>query len=428
MLARPCKEQKKNTPYRKTSIRPSGSSKKTAIIFPITSSSGPNKTTLKWVLAEPNISGRMVKWAVELSEYGIEYHPRPAIKAQASVDFVVEITAEEGEHKQHFDASNNEAEYEALLAGGRLAQAAGAKYLRAYSDSQLVVNQVNGDYETKGEKMIQYLNLIRTLCQEFERFELQRVPRSNNEEADQLAKLASSLTIVQNRKITLLTQEYSGIEDPANEVLEIGQNNMDKSNPFHSDRRRVIQKGFLTTLLEVSRPRKSRVRLKGIHEGSCGNHSGGRSLAGKILQQATFGLQYKKMPWTWNPQSNGQTEVTNRTILQHLKTRLDEAKGNWVDELPRVLWAYRTTPRRSTGESTFNLVYGMEAIIPAEIGEETLRIQQYEPGINNIGHDVKLDLLGKVRDTVSIRVEAYKRRMAKAYNARVHQKAFKLGT
>ncbi|KAL0283693.1 UNVERIFIED_CONTAM: hypothetical protein Sangu_2873300 [Sesamum angustifolium] len=59
-----------------------------------------------------------------------------------------------------FDASNNEAEYEALLVGGKLAQAAGAKYLRAYSDSQLVVNQVNGDYEAKGEKMIQYLNLI----------------------------------------------------------------------------------------------------------------------------------------------------------------------------------------------------------------------------------------------------------------------------
>ncbi|KAL0362157.1 UNVERIFIED_CONTAM: hypothetical protein Scaly_1170900 [Sesamum calycinum] len=99
----------------------------------------------------------MVKRAVELSEYGIEYHPRPAIKAQALVDFVVKMTAEEGEHKQQwwklfvdgssnlqgsgagliletplgdkiqyalrfsFDASNNEAEYEALLAGGRLA-------------------------------------------------------------------------------------------------------------------------------------------------------------------------------------------------------------------------------------------------------------------------------------------------------------------
>ncbi|KAK4394566.1 hypothetical protein Sango_1610900 [Sesamum angolense] len=103
--------------------------------------------------------------------------------------------------------------------GGKFAQTAGAKYLRAYSDSQLVVNQVKGDYEAKGEKMIQYLSLIRTLCQKFEIFELQRVSRSNNEKADQLAKLASSLTTVKDQKIILLTQEYLGIEDPSKEVL-----------------------------------------------------------------------------------------------------------------------------------------------------------------------------------------------------------------
>ncbi|KAL0403888.1 UNVERIFIED_CONTAM: hypothetical protein Sradi_2029600 [Sesamum radiatum] len=50
------------------------------------------------------------------------------------------------------------------------------------------------------------------------------------------------------------------------------------------------------------------------------------------------------------PQSNGQTEVTNRIILQSLKNRLEEAKGNWVEELPGVLRAYRTIPRRSTVE------------------------------------------------------------------------------
>ncbi|KAL0373880.1 UNVERIFIED_CONTAM: Gag-Pol polyprotein [Sesamum radiatum] len=77
-----------------------------------------------------------------------------------------------------------------------------------------------------------------------------------------------------------------------------------------------------------------------------------------------------------NPQANGQTEVTNRTILQHLKTRLEGAKGSWVEELLGVLWAYRTTLRSSTSETPFYLVYGTEAIIPAKIGEETLRIAQ----------------------------------------------------
>ncbi|KAL0448145.1 UNVERIFIED_CONTAM: hypothetical protein Slati_1942400 [Sesamum latifolium] len=123
------------------------------------------------------------------------------------------------------------------------------------------------------------------------------------------------------------------------------------------------------------------------------------------------------------PQSNGQTEVTNRAIL---KTRLDETKGNWVNELPGVLWAYRTTPRKSIGESLFNLVYGKEGVIPAEIGEETLRIQQHEPETNDVEHLVDLDLLGEVKDAASTRVEEYKRRMAKAYNARIHRKSFQV--
>ena len=48
------------------------------------------------------------------------------------------------------------------------------------------------------------------------------------------------------------------------------------------------------------------------------------------------------------PQSNGLAETVNKTILSGLKKRLDGAKGNWAKELPKVLWAYRTTLRRST--------------------------------------------------------------------------------
>ena len=57
----------------------------------------------------------------------------------------------------------------------------------------------------------------------------------------------------------------------------------------------------------------------------------------------------------------------NKTILNRLKRRLDGAKGRWVEELPNVLWAYRTTPRRSMGETPFSLTYGVEAVIPTEV-------------------------------------------------------------
>ena len=68
-----------------------------------------------------------------------------------------------------------------------------------------------------------------------------------------------------------------------------------------------------------------------------------------------------------HPQANGQVEVTNRTIVDGLKKRLGKSKGNWAEELQSVLWAYRTTARRATGETPFSLVYGTEAVIPSEM-------------------------------------------------------------
>ncbi|KAL0303247.1 UNVERIFIED_CONTAM: hypothetical protein Sradi_6192800 [Sesamum radiatum] len=79
---------------------PSGRGKKVKTLLPVTSSSSLTNYPLKQVLAEPNISGRMVKWAVELSEHGIEYRPRPAIKAQALADFMVELIDEGKETSQ----------------------------------------------------------------------------------------------------------------------------------------------------------------------------------------------------------------------------------------------------------------------------------------------------------------------------------------
>jgi len=67
------------------------------------------------------------------------------------------------------------------------------------------------------------------------------------------------------------------------------------------------------------------------------------------------------------PQSNGQAKATNKAIVNGLKKRLDGAKGRWAKELPNVLWAYQTTPRRSIRETPFSLTYGAEAVIPAEV-------------------------------------------------------------
>ena len=83
------------------------------------------------------------------------------------------------------------------------------------------------------------------------------------------------------------------------------------------------------------------------------------------------------------PQRNGQVEAMNKVILSGLKKRLDDAKGKWVEELPHVLWTYRTTPRRSTRETPFSMTYGAEAVIPLESRFPTTRTSSFSPKEND---------------------------------------------
>ena len=79
-----------------------------------------------------------------------------------------------------------------------------------------------------------------------------------------------------------------------------------------------------------------------------------------------FGIQnYYSMPAY--PQSNGRAEVSNRIVLVGINKRLEEAKGKWTEELFNVLWAYRTTPRASIGETPYAMTYRVEAVIPLEV-------------------------------------------------------------
>ncbi|KAL0461222.1 UNVERIFIED_CONTAM: hypothetical protein Slati_0009800 [Sesamum latifolium] len=104
-----------------------------------------------------------------------------------------------------FPASNNEAEYEAILLGSRLIHAAESRKVHAFTDSQLVVNQVIGEYEARKEKMSRYLTKLREEMDKFEKFELEQIPREENSTTDQLAKLVNKAHFVSGRKVTLLS-------------------------------------------------------------------------------------------------------------------------------------------------------------------------------------------------------------------------------
>jgi hypothetical protein len=137
---------------------------------------------IKQVLGKPDLAGRMVAWSIELSEYDIQFLPRGSIKSQVLADFVVEFTSPVQEAVPYawllsvdgssnlkgsgagvvlegpnnlliekslifkFKVSNNQDEYEALIAGMTLAREMGAENLRAKSDSQLVTSKIIGEY------------------------------------------------------------------------------------------------------------------------------------------------------------------------------------------------------------------------------------------------------------------------------------------
>ncbi|GJX54785.1 reverse transcriptase domain-containing protein [Tanacetum coccineum] len=128
-----------------------------------------------------------------------------------------------------------------------------------------------------------------------------------------------------------------------------------------------------------------------------------------------------------HPQTNGLVERANRSLGEGIKARLDRHKGRWVEELSHVLWAHRTTIKVSTGDTPFSLVYGTEAVIPAEIGMPTIRTAEVNIATNDDERRIDLDILEERREQAAIREEKAKLQMKGYYDARVRGVSFRPG-
>ena len=128
-----------------------------------------------------------------------------------------------------------------------------------------------------------------------------------------------------------------------------------------------------------------------------------------------------------HPQSNGQAEVTIRTLKAALKTKLEDLKGKWVEYLPKVLWAYRTTRKSVTQETPFALAIGTEAVAPVEIGLKSPRIELASVEHNEEALRHNLDLLDEKRDQVQKHTEDYQRKTARYYDQKVKPRSYKPG-
>ena len=578
---------------------------------------------LKSVLRSADYTGRVAKWGTILGAFDIKYMPRTSIKGQVLADLVAEFAEvpeeakrpdETGEEKLvgmastqgprywelyvdgaanqrgsgvgivlmspekitieksfrlNFSATNNEAEYEALLQGMQMVRKLGGKAVRAFSDSRLVVGQVRGDLEARDSRMLEYLHQVRNMRGEFEAFDLSHVSRSGNTHADSLATLATSSAQDLPRVILvedLYVRAPAHQDAPRIHQVALGPSWMDAISLFLerdvlpeekaeadkirrraprfwlSEDKKLYKRSFSGPYLLCVHPKASEILLEELHEGICGSHTGGRSLSHRALTQGYWWPNMQKeaqeyvkkcdqcqrfapnihqpggtlnplsSPWPfaqwgldivgpfpkaagnrryllvgtdyftkwveaeplanirdvdakrfiWKnivtrfgvpyalisdnglqfdskafrkycsdlgiknrystpayPQGNGQAEAVNKVIVNGLKKRLDDAKGRWVEELPHVLWTYRTTPRKSTGETPFSMTYGAEAVIPLESGFPTMKSGGFTPEGNEELLKRNLDLIEERRENARVQLAYYQHKLKQGYDLSV---------
>ncbi|XP_059650498.1 uncharacterized protein LOC132296304 [Cornus florida] len=308
---------------------------------------------IRTIFQKPDLLRRMTKWAIELSSFDIIYEPSMAIKGQAVADFLLECDVEDmeedlgnslwklfidGSSNQmgaairiklqmpegttlsqvvvlEFSATNNEAKYKALLARLKLAKELKVESLVALSDSQLIIRQVTGEYETKDEIMEAYRSAILHKAKDFDQIKFIQLPREYNEDADRLAYSALSfretlakvipvdmlcqlsifdeLSKSNHRQVNFILYEPSWI-DPIMTFIRDGvllkkkeearkiRSNVAKYTIMHNQ---LYRRSFSGPYLKCVTPTEARQILRTIHEGVCGNHLGGRSLAHKAMTQ-----------------------------------------------------------------------------------------------------------------------------------------------
>ena len=310
---------------------------------------------MKQVLHKPETSGRLIKWAIELSEFDIRYKPKTIIKGQVLADFVMEFTSTEpAENAQTmtdlpiwklsvdgasnaqesgagliltslegidieyalrfgFQASNNEVEYEAVIAGLNLAHSLEVDQLEVCSDSQLVVRQIEDTYEAKSGRRILYLQKVRDLLKTFMLVQVRHVSRAENSRADALAKLATALQEDLSRSTPIEYLAEPSIDLCDVEVAQVGSELswMDpiwdyiiderlpndpkeaakirtRSARFTNHKGSLYKRGFFTPILKCIAGKNTEYVLREVHEGICGNHIRARALGGKFLRQGYY--------------------------------------------------------------------------------------------------------------------------------------------
>src|SRR3954469_263194 len=218
------------------------------------------------IMGSKDATGRRAKWAIEIASHGIQYEPRTAIKSQALAGFLVDwaetqyappapgpdhwrmhfdgskmknglgdgivLTSPKGDQLHyvpqiHFAASNNVAEYEALVHGIKLTKEIGIRNIECFGDSDLVVQQCTSNWDAKDANMASYRFLVQQLSGYFEGCEFHHIPRANNEAADALSKLGSTRQEIPPRVSLEHIKKPSITPSPESESIFISETDLE---------------------------------------------------------------------------------------------------------------------------------------------------------------------------------------------------------
>ncbi|XP_021979496.1 uncharacterized protein LOC110875606 [Helianthus annuus] len=434
------------------------------------------------ILSKPEISGRLAKWAIELGGHTLVYKPRPAIKVQVLADFSAQVPAnriQECEEEQNptpppspsdiwalyingafnediagaglrlispgsqeltyaicldFKSTNNEAEYEALLAGIRLVVKLDVQHLEAHVDSLLVAGQVRGDYAAKGDIMILYLELAKQLTSQFTSFKILHINMSENKPVDALSKLASTsfqhlakdirIEVLKNpsvpfRQVNVIQYGTTSWMTPIIRYLQSGivpENKTEarklqyKACHYQMGDGILYRKSYLGPLLRCVDPQDATYLVREIHEGICGIHAGLHMVVAKIMNAGYY----------WPGMHLHAVEIMRKCFNCQLhapktlcpKNNLIPVTTAW----PFKKWAIDV------------VVPFLDApVIPAEIGLRSPRMLAVNKIDNSDERRLDLDLLEESHENEAINEAKYKTKLEEYHNARVRICTFNVG-
>nr|GEW75816.1 hypothetical protein [Tanacetum cinerariifolium] len=247
-----------------------------------------------------------------------------------------------------FDTTNNEAEYEALIAGLQIAEHMGVKNLRA---NELSIKQVHRG-ENKKEDALSKIEST-SFAHLSKQVLVEELKEKSIDEKEVLA-------VVEEEGRTWITPIYEYLME------EILLEEKRKARAICRDKWSLVQKGN---------------PFKDWCEKLC-------------IRQCFASVKH--------PQANGLVERANRSLGERIKARLDERSKSQMEEILHVLWVHRTMIKSSNGETLFSLTYGMEAVIPSEFSMPTLRTAKVDMIKNNEDLEINLDLLEERSEQAAI--------------------------